>query len=177
METKSEAGLSRRGALKAAGAVALASATVATLPALAGKAAGGFNQIFLDSLVRTADGGMLLRVILTARQGSSDAGNVGTGLPNTSRLGGVGWGEIKVDTIKGPNGEPDWMHNKLTVDSATTAGNAITFEGHVYRARNPVNTGRPFKLIATVGAGEVVPVEFTFGDHLTGYGLLLQSSS
>jgi hypothetical protein len=176
METMSEAGLSRRGALKAAGAVALGAAAVATIPALEGKAAGGFNQIFLDSLVKTADARMFLRVILTARQGSQDPGNIAAGVPNTQRLGGVGWGEIKVDVIKGPNDEPSWMHNKLTVDSATTSGGAITFEGHVYRARNPVNTGRPWKLIATVGAGEVVPVEFTFGERLTGYGLLLQSS-
>ena len=172
---ESESGLTRRNALKALGAVALTS-SVAAIPAARGEAAGGFNQMYLDSLVKRADGG-LLRVVAAARQGTSDSGNIAAGVPNTGRTGGVGWGETKIDTVKGPNQEPDWMETHFSVDSATTSGNVITMAGHVYRARNPVNAGTPLQIIVTRGTGDVAAVEVHWlGERMTGYGPLFQSS-
>jgi len=148
---ESESGLDRRTALKVLGAVALTSAAAA-IPASRGEAAGGFNQIYVDSLVKRADGGFM-RVIATARQGTPDAGNIAAGVPNTARLGGVGWGETKIDTVKGPNQEPDWLETHFAIDSATTSGNM------------------------TRGTGDVAAVEFYFGsERMTGYGPLFQSS-
>jgi len=170
-----ESGLDRRTALKALGAVALTSAAVA-IPESRGEAAGGFNQIYLDSLVKRADGG-LLRVVATARQGTPDPGNIAAGVPNTARTGGVGWGETKIDTVTGPNQEPDWLETHFSVDSATTSGNVLTMDGHVYRARNPMNTGTPLKIIVTRGSGDVAAVEFHWlSERWTGYGPLFQSS-
>jgi hypothetical protein len=173
---RSGPGLSRRSVLKAGGALAAASA-IAGIPTGQAVAAGQVNQIFLDSLVRTGDGGRFLRVIATARQGDSQSGNVGTGEANTARLGRVGWGELKVDVIKGPNTEPDWMQNKFTVDSATTAGDVITLEGRVYRARNPQNADKPVKIIITRAASQIAAVELLFdSERYTGFGPLFESS-
>lgn len=174
MDVGTGSGLSRRDVLKAGGTLAAATA-LSTVPALQARAEGA-NQVFLDGLVRNDDGGTFLRVIATARQGAQDSGNVATGKANTARLGGIGWGEIKVDVIKGPNGEPDWMQNKFTVDSATTEGGVLTMEGHVYRARNPQNGGKTLKIVVTPGPNDVAPIEFFFdAQRYTGFGALFQS--
>lgn len=172
----SGAELSRRGMLKAGGALAAASA-ISAMPAGRADAAGQGNQIFLDSLVRTESGGTFLRVIATARQGAGNSGNVATGAANTARLGGIGWGELKVDVIKGPNQEPDWMQNKFTVDSVTTAGDVLTWEGRVYRARNPQNVDKPVKIVVTRGASQIAAVELLFdSERYTGFGPLFESA-
>lgn len=169
-------GLSRRGMLKASGALAAASA-ISGIPAGRADAAGQGNQIFLDSLVRTEDGGAFLRILATARQGPGDSGNIVTGEANTARLGRVGWGELKVDVIKGPNGEPDWMQNKFTVDSVITAGDVLTWEGRVYRARNPQNVDKPVKIVATRSASQIAAVELLFdSQRYTGFGPLFESA-
>lgn len=175
MDMESRPGLSRRNLIKTGGTLAAAGA-LSTVPAFHAKAQGA-NQVFLDSLVRNGDGGMFLRVIATARQGTPDDGDVVAGEANTARLGGIGWGEIKVDVIKGPNGEPDWMQNKFTVDSATTKGDVVTMEGHVYRARNPENGGKPLKIVATRGPKDVAAIEFFFdSQRFTGFGPLFESA-
>ncbi len=169
-------GVSRRGMLKAGGALAAASA-ISGIPAGRVDAAGEANQMFLDSLVRTETGGTFLRVIATAREGTGQSGNVVTGEANTARLGRIGWGELKVDVIKGPNGEPDWMQNKFTVDSVTRAGDVLTWEGHVYRARNPQNADKPVKIVVTKSASQIAAVELLFDSgHYTGFGPLFESS-
>lgn len=169
-------GLSRRGMLKAGGALAAASA-ISGIPAGRADAASEGNQMFLDSLVRTEDGGTFIRVLAVAREGVSQSGNVVTGEPNTARLGRIGWGELKVDVIKGPNGEPDWMQNKFTVDSVTTAGDVLTWEGRVYRARNPQNADKPVKIVVTRSANRIGAVELFFDSvRYTGFGPLFESA-
>ena len=59
----------------------------------------------------------------------------------------------------------------------TRAGAVLTWEGRVYRARNPQNADKPVKIVVTKRASQIAAVELFFdSERYTGFGPLFESS-